>query len=59
VVCAGNFVTYQACDSKSGACVADQFAKGFYVAAVVLGSIAAFFVIGAIGAIIATRFAAS
>jgi len=37
-------LAYDSCDG-SGTCVADSYNKGFYVAAVVLGSIAVFLVI--------------
>jgi len=53
IVCAELFLAYQACHTGTGACVADSYAKGFYVAAVVLGTIAMFFVIIAVVAVIA------
>jgi len=43
--CEQEFLAFQACDSENGICVADSYDKGFYVAAVVLGSIAVFLVI--------------
>ena len=43
VVCSGNHWMYPACDVASGACVAPSYAKGFYISAVVLGSVACFF----------------
>jgi len=46
-------MAYQSCHKGSGACVADSYAKGFYVAAIVLGTIATFFVIIAVVAVIA------
>jgi len=45
VIAKQNFLAFQACDEGSGTCVADSYNKGFYVAAVVLGSIAVFLVI--------------
>jgi len=42
--CEDHFKTYPACDGD-GTCVADSFDKGFYIAAVVLGSIAVFLVV--------------
>jgi len=49
--CAANFLIYQACDD--GICVADQYKKGFYISAVVMGSVAIFLVSGALIAILA------
>jgi len=43
--CGQEFLTYQSCNLKTGSCVADTYSKGFYVAAVVLGSIAVFLVV--------------
>jgi len=43
--CSAHFLAYQACNLRTGSCVADTYSKGFYVAAVVLGSIAVFLVI--------------
>ena len=45
---------YGACDTGSGICVADQYAKGFYISAVVMGSIAVFLVIAALVGIAAS-----
>jgi len=46
-------MAYQSCHTSTGACVADSYAKGFYVAAIVLGTIAIFFVIIAVVAVLA------
>jgi hypothetical protein len=43
--CESEFLAFQGCDADSGTCVSDSYDKGFYVAAVVLGSIAVFLVI--------------
>jgi len=49
--CVANFIYYQACDQDTGICVVDGYKKGFYVSAVVLGSVAIFLVAGALIAI--------
>jgi len=47
--CEAQFSAYPACEDDTGICVADSFDKGFYIAGVVLGSIAVFLVIVVLG----------